>query len=47
MGGIVGRSAVEKPDDWHRWLLCARGERPRDRPAAQKHDELASLQVSP
>src|SRR6516165_3497898 len=33
--------AVEKPDHRHRWLLCERGERPRD--ANETGEEIASL----
>jgi hypothetical protein len=39
----VERLAVEEPDHWHRRLLRARGERPRDRRAAEQRDELAPL----
>src|SRR5262249_25672248 len=37
------RYAGEDSDCWHRWLLRARCERPRDGRAAEKRDELASL----
>ena len=36
----VRRPDVEEPDYWHRWLLCARRERPGRRGAAEKGDEF-------
>src|SRR5262249_27806998 len=39
----TARSAIEKADYWHRRLLRARRERPRDRRAADERDELAPL----
>ena len=36
---------VQIPDHWHRGLLRARRERPRDGCAAEKRNELASLQL--
>src|SRR5262249_15105522 len=41
--GILRRPGVEEPDYRHRWLLCARRERPRRRRAAEERDELAAL----
>src|SRR5262249_59558798 len=38
-----GRCTVKKSDHRHRWLLRARGERPRRRRAAEQRDELAPL----
>jgi hypothetical protein len=36
MGKHVGRAGIEKPDYWHRRLLRARRERPRNRCAAER-----------
>src|SRR5262249_24463737 len=41
MGKCARRSAAEKPDDRHHWLLRTRRERPCRRRAAQQRDELA------
>src|SRR5262245_56244621 len=38
----IGRPEVYEPDDGHRRLLRVRRERPSDRRAAEKRDELAS-----
>src|SRR5262249_23094769 len=38
----VRRRRTEHPDHRHRWLLCARGERPREGRAAEKRDERAA-----
>jgi hypothetical protein len=37
------RCVVEKSDYWHRLLLRARRERPCDRYATEKRDQLAPL----
>src|SRR5262249_5166840 len=34
----LGRSAVEKPDHWHRLLPCTRRERPCSRAAEQRYE---------
>src|SRR5271170_6586385 len=41
VGAIIPADAAHISDHWHCRLLCARGERPRSRRAAEKRDELA------
>jgi hypothetical protein len=41
--GVLGRPAVDEPDDWHRRLLRARRKRPHRCPAEQRN-ELAPSQ---
>ena len=41
--GVAGRPGGEEPDHWHRRLLRARRERPRDRRAAEQRDALAAF----
>src|SRR5262249_23762180 len=40
--GILRRARAHESDHWHRRLLRPRCERPRDRRAAEQHDELAT-----
>jgi hypothetical protein len=40
----ASRAGSQPSDHRHRWLLCACGERPRDRRAAEQRDELSSFQ---
>src|SRR5262245_26799571 len=39
--GGIGPPTADEADGRHRWLLCARRERPRERRAAEQRDELA------
>src|SRR5262245_49656177 len=43
--GAIERSTTDTADHRHRRLLRARRERPRDRPAAEERDELATFQL--
>src|SRR5262245_21878453 len=45
--GRIGRSGIDKPDNWHRRLLRTHGERPRNRCTAQKRNEIAPPHASP
>jgi hypothetical protein len=42
----LGRTCAEKTNYWHRHPLRARTKRPRRRRAAEKRDELATLQLT-